>query len=143
MDTDFPVIPESRFKNVHNAHHMLKSCTCHVLPALTETMDAVFVEVLGNVTETHVFNDAVAAVRMLLSTYKYFSRLLQIKDSPDTIFFKLLVQVVLLYKSFRRPLHCQNLVSYPVRVKTFDRVRELFVSLIVFMLALGASTKLT
>ena len=69
MDTDFPVVSQSRFENVHDTHHVLKSCTCHVLPALTETMNAVFVEVLGNVTGTHVFNDAVAAVRMLVSIY--------------------------------------------------------------------------
>lgn len=66
MHTDLPLVDDqNRMKNVHDSHHMLESCTCHVFPTFAEALDAVMIKVFRNIAEPHMWYDSVSTIRML------------------------------------------------------------------------------
>ena len=128
-------ISETHFKDVHDAHHMLKCSTGHVFPTLVETVDAVVVEVFRDVAETSIRDDAIPAVWV-------FPGLLKVQNCADFLFLELLVDMELFDESLGGPLHGQDIVGYPVRVEAFDGIGHHLVAEVVLVLATLSPTEL-
>ena len=126
VHTYFSSIFETHIEKIHYSHHVLKSCTCHVLPTLVETVNSMSIESLRNIAESNFRDDSVSAVRML-------SWLLEVEYCSYVFGFEFLVYVILLYQSLGGPLHCEDVLGYPVGVETFDGVGLLFVGEVVLV----------
>lgn len=65
VDANPPSLGNSEVKQIHNLHHMLESGGGHVFPALIKASDSMGIEILGDIAESNIWNDAIAAKGML------------------------------------------------------------------------------
>lgn len=135
MNTYFPSFRDSKVKKIHDVHHMVKSCCCHILPAFIKTSNSMRIEILRNIAETNCWDNSISAIWV-------FARFLQIEDSFDVLLFKTRVQAVLLYQSFRWSLHCENIRGNPIGMKTFNGVGLDLIGPEILLIASATSTKL-
>ena len=91
MHTNPAPIPQTHLKQIHDPHHMLKSSTRHIFPTLVETVNAMTIEVLRNVTESDLRYYPISTIRMLPC-------LLKVKHCSDILLLEFLVNIELLYQ---------------------------------------------
>ena len=113
-------------KNIEYLHHLLKGSRRHIFPVLIFESDVLSEKYLRIIAKANKWINPIPTIWMLAG-------FLQIQNCINIVLMKNWNQRVLLDYLCRWALHCEDVLRYPVRMKTNYCIRLNFVGQVVLL----------